>query len=109
MNMNERTPTVWITMSEKNKDFSDAKNYGEFRVVFVKPIYSDNGNPVDEAIAVMRSYKDGDFILPCGDPMAVGIVMEVALSNSDTNQLNILRWDRRTLKYIPFKLDFSGV
>ncbi len=105
--MNTRTPIVWITMTENNKDFSDARNYGELRVVFPRSIKEHDRDPVMVARREMLEYRDGDYILTCGDPMACGIVMEAALGLSDSQVLNVLRWDRRSLRYVPFELSFS--
>jgi hypothetical protein len=109
--MNNKTPTVWITMTENGrKDFSEAKNYGNLRVVFTRTIYNDdNIDPVNIAVHEMRDYEDGDFILTSGDPMAAAIVAEVALANSINQRLTFLRWDRRTLKYNPYTVDFGGL
>jgi hypothetical protein len=105
--MNTRTPIVWITMTEKTKDFSDARKYGELRVVFPRSIQEHDNDPVGVARREMREYQDGDFILTSGDPMACGIVMETAMGLSDSQVLNVLRWDRRTLRYAPFELNFT--
>ena len=103
------SPTVWVVMYDPAKDLSDAKQYGDLRAVFVKPIYGDNGfDPVVAARAAMKDYQDGDYLLMIGDPMACGIVMEVALDYSDSQMLNVLRWDRRTMSYRPTRLNFNN-
>jgi hypothetical protein len=95
-------------MYDPNKDLSDAKTFGELRSVFFKPIYEDDrSDPVTHAHAQMQDYKDGDFLLMIGDPMACGIVMEIALGYSENQTLNVLRWDRRTLSYRPMSLNFN--
>lgn len=106
MSDNEK-PRVWVVMYDPNKDLSDAKQYGDLRAVFFKPILNDGFNPVAAAKQEMQEYKDTDYLLMIGDPMACGIVMETALGYSDTLRLNVLRWDRRTMSYRPTTLDFN--
>jgi hypothetical protein len=43
-----------------------------------------------------------------GDPMACGIVIEIALDYSDSQRLNVLRWDRRSMSYRPSQLNFNN-
>ena len=106
--MSNNEATVWVVMYDPAKDLSDAKQYGELRAVFVKPIYGDNGfDPVAAARSAMKDYQDGDYLLMIGDPMACGIVMEIALDYSDSQRLNVLRWDRRSMSYRPSQLNFT--
>jgi hypothetical protein len=107
--MSNNEPTVWVVMYDPNKDLSDAKQYGNFRAVYVKPIYNDNGfDPVAAARSAMKEYRDGDYLLMIGDPMACGIVIEIALDYSDSQRLNVLRWDRRSMSYRPSQLNFNN-
>jgi hypothetical protein len=107
--MSNNEATVWVVMYDPAKDLSDAKQYGELRAVFVKPIYGDDTrfDPVAAARSAMKDYQDGDYLLMIGDPMACGIVMEIALDYSDSQRLNVLRWDRRSMSYRPSQLNFT--
>jgi hypothetical protein len=106
---NVASPTVWVVQTETGrKDLTDAKRFGELRVVFPRTVYNDDDvDPVAIAYKEMREYKDGDYIVVVGDPMLCGVVFDAALNYSETNVLTVLRWDRKMLKYVPYVLDFS--
>jgi hypothetical protein len=105
---NEIPHKVYVVMYDAAKDLSDAKRFGELEAVFLRPIYDDDKiDPVERARSALKHYEDGDYILMIGDPMLCGVVTSVALEYSNTERLNVLRWDRRSMSYKPMSLNFT--
>lgn len=82
-------------------DLSPALKYGDIELLL------DTGVMVGIAIAPvvqtfkdkLRNYSSDDYILPTGDPVAMGVAIAVA-AKYNAGTVNILRWDRRERKYI---------
>jgi hypothetical protein len=51
-------------------------------------------------------YKDGDFILLTGDPVAIGLACAIASFNNG-GRYTALKWDRREMLYIPVVIDVT--
>ena len=47
----------------------------------------------------LKDFDDDDYILPSGDPVAIGIAASIAAKNN-RGRVNYLRWDRQTRTYI---------
>lgn len=82
-------------------DLSPALKYGDIELLL------DTGVIVGIAIAPLyrtfteklRNYTSNDYILPTGDPVAMGLAIHLA-AKYNGGVVNILRWDRRERKYI---------
>lgn len=48
---------------------------------------------------VLKDFSDDDYILPTGDPVAIGLASIIAAKNNRGN-VNFLRFDRQTRAYI---------
>ena len=55
----------------------------------------------------LQHYSDEDFILPIGDPAAIGACMAIA-ANNNNGRIQLLRWDRRAHKYHVSKMNVHG-
>ena len=48
----------------------------------------------------LANYNDSDFLVPVGDPVAIGIAMVVA-ALVNKGAVKVLKWNRETSAYIP--------
>lgn len=52
----------------------------------------------------LRDFGDEDFILPVGDPAAMGVAIAVAAMQNQ-GRVKLLRWDRRQERYIKLQVE----
>jgi hypothetical protein len=94
------------TVMEKRPKFdvSPARRFGDVIEVFRNdasdfPVYQEL---LDEARETMKGFDKGDYILPTGDPVLIGICTLVAAELLPENEsLQFLKWDRRERDYVP--------
>jgi len=102
---NPNSKTVFVIQADKNKDFSDARRFGNLRAVFSharKPY--DTSAMIDRAKRVLRDWKPGDYLLMIGDPTLCAVCMTLVTEEYD--QVNVLSWDRETFQYLKQEWDF---
>lgn len=103
----EKSKTVYVVQADNNKDFSDAKRYGQLRAVFSskprKPY--ETYWLIARARKILNEWKPGDYLLMIGDPTLCAVCMTVVTEEHDI--VNILSWDRETFQYVPQKWDFG--
>jgi len=100
------TCTVFVVQSDSNKDFSDAKRFGNLKAVFVntrKPYHTYS--MIAEARSILADYKHGDSLLMVGDPTLCSVCLALVLEVSET--VNVLSWDKTTFQYVQQRWDFS--
>lgn len=83
---------------------TEAAAYGQIEVL----IKSNNiGIMLQPLVASMKTqlkdFDDTDYILPAGDPVAIGIAACIAAKNN-RGRVNFLRWDRQTRSYIKIEV-----
>lgn len=82
-------------------DITPAAEYGEIELLIDSSVHIGIAmKPVAEKLRVkLRDFCDDDFILPTGDPAAIGIAIAIAAKYND-GRVNLLRWDRKMRGYI---------
>lgn len=86
-------------------DFTPAAMYGELVTLLpAHPIPHDTSSIIDDLRAALIDYSDGDFILPSGDPVAMGLAMMVAAEMND-GRVTVLRWNKLERGYFPVKIN----
>tara|TARA_R110000851_G_scaffold126847_1_gene258599 strand:+ start:2784 stop:3116 length:333 start_codon:yes stop_codon:yes gene_type:complete len=92
-----RKPKVFITQEDNRKNFLPAAEYGE--LVFVLPagdqVFMNSGPTIKAVRTALRDFQDGDFILPVGDPVGIGIVCTEAARVND-GKYSQLKFDRQS-------------
>jgi len=97
-------PTVFIIQESPTQDFSDAKRFGDIEIILLGPTRDlDRGSRVVRTVLAGK-WKDGDYLLPNGSPTHI-LAAGAALSLMTPVTINLLLWDRRTLKYETKKID----
>ena len=91
-------PTVYIIQESKTQDFSDAKKYGDLEVILLGVSRDlDRGARIVEKV-LQTNWQDGDFLIPNGSPVHI-LAAGAALAGLPVTSINMLVWDRRSLKY----------
>jgi len=99
---------VFIVQEMPNHDIAAAMKYGEM-VVLLDPntqIAFSTIPTVRTLRRKLREYKDGDFLLLTGDPVAIGLACSIA-AFYNSGRFTALKWDRRERMYIPVKIDIT--
>jgi hypothetical protein len=98
-------PRVFV-VQETTHNITVALDYGELK--FLLPMNENvmlNPQPVVRRLRrELRDYKPTDYILPLGDPVAIGVAVAVA-SSLTNGMVSILKFDRQTRRYFPVRLD----
>lgn len=62
---------------------------------------------VEKLSCGLASFRSGDYILPVGDPTAIGIACAIA-SHRTGGRFNVLKWDRQERRYLPLSVDLTA-
>lgn len=57
--------------------------------------------------SALRWFSDDDYILPTGDPAAIGAAIAIA-ANNNGGKVKLLRWSRKDNKYTIVKMNLFG-
>ena len=87
-------------------DLTPALEYGELELLL------DTGVIVGIAMApIVRVFKekladfsDDDYIVPTGDPSAMGVAIAIAAQHN-AGRVALLRWDRKQRKYVVLRVE----
>lgn len=102
---NVRTPRVYVVYNDTRKDMSAAEKFGQLTNMFGGKVRYDLA--VGQARKMLVNYQDGDYIMMVGDPALCAVTCAVALEYSDSETLQLLRWDREEIEYKPLEMIFS--
>lgn len=99
-------PTRVFVVQETDHNITSAFDYGEIK--FLLPRTENvmlNPQPVIRRLRrELKDYRATDYILPLGDPAAIGIAVAVAASVT-SGYVSLLKFDRQTSRYFPVRLD----
>ena len=92
-----------------NINILNASNFGY--LVICLPRYGDDSQIIYSSSPFifkmrknLRDFRKQDYILLTGDPSIIGISCAIATEMTN-GQFNLLKWDRRELKYYPIEID----
>ena len=99
---------VYIVQEMPNHDLAPAMRYGDMKVLLASntQIAFSTVPTVRALRRKLRDYKDGDFLLLTGDPVAIGLACSIA-AFYNAGRYTALKWDRRERMYIPVKIDIT--
>ena len=99
---------VFVVQEMPNHDISPAMKFGKIEVLL-----PSNTQIAFSTVPVVRKlrrklmdYRDGDYILLTGDPVAIGLACAIASFNNG-GRYTALKWDRREMLYIPVEIDVT--
>lgn len=99
---------VFIIQEMPNHDIAPAMKYGDM-LVLLEPntqIAFSTAPTIRMLRRKLRDYKDGDYLLLTGDPVAIGLACSIA-AFYNAGRYTTLKWDRRERMYIPIKIDIT--
>ena len=99
---------VFIVQEMPNHDIAPAMKFGDMSVLLPSntQIAFSTVPTVRTLRRKLREYKDGDFLLLTGDPVAIGLACSIA-AFYNSGRYTALKWDRREKIYIPVKIDIT--
>ena len=100
--------TVYIVQEMSNHDIAPAMKFGDMKVLL--PANTQIAFSTVPTVRLLRrklrEYKDGDYLLLTGDPVAIGLACSIA-AFYNSGRYTALKWDRRERLYIPVKIDIT--
>lgn len=100
--------TVFVVQESLGKNISGAGEYGELKVLLPPGQVAFSPGPTVRIIRQrLRNFCDEDYLIPIGDPAAIGIAFALA-AHFNQGRFNVLKWDRQERLYIPIKVDIHG-
>jgi hypothetical protein len=91
-----------------NHDIAPAMKFGDMKVLL--PANTQIAFSTVPTVRLLRrklrEYKDGDYLLLTGDPVAIGLACSIA-AFYNSGRYTALKWDRRERLYIPVKIDIT--
>lgn len=101
-------PTVFVVQEMPNHDIASAMRFGEMSVLLPSntQIAFSTIPTVRTLRRKLREYKNGDYLLLTGDPVAIGLACSIAAFYNSGRYI-ALKWDRRERLYIPVKIDIT--
>ena len=100
--------TVYIVQEMSNHDIAPAMKFGDMKVLL--PANTQIAFSTVPTVRLLRrklrEYKDGDYLLLTGDPVAIGLACSIA-AFYNSGRFTALKWDRRERMYIPVKIDIT--
>jgi hypothetical protein len=99
--------TVYIVQKpDPKKNIISAQDYGDFSFILDDKSPNITWNPDDVVRIIrhsLRGFNDEDFLLPIGDPAAIGVCTAVA-AEYNQGRVKFLKWDNRQYKYYPLEV-----
>ena len=99
---------VYVVQEMPGHNITPAMRYGEIKVML--PSNTQIAFSTYPSIRRLRNalynFKDGDYLLLTGDPVAIGIACSIASFNNG-GRFTALKWDRREHLYIPIEIDVT--
>ena len=99
---------VFIVQEMPNHDIAPAMKFGDMSVLLPSntQIAFSTVPTVRTLRRKLREYKDGDYLLLTGDPVAIGLACSIA-AFYNSGRYTALKWDRRERLYIPVRIDIT--
>lgn len=93
-------PKVFVVQQQEGKNILPAKKYGTLTLLLPSDLNLHLG--VEETINDLKKklagFSSEDYILPIGDPVAIGLVFAVALQ-INSGFCKVCKWDRQEREY----------
>ena len=99
---------VYVVQEVPNRNVLPAQKFGEL-VLMLPPgdVVLSAAPTVSRLKKKLKDYKDGDYILTMGDPIAIALAGAIA-SDINNGRVIFLKWDRQERVYYPVKCNIYG-
>lgn len=96
---------VFVIQEQKKRNLKAALKYGELQYLFKETAQAtfSPGQVVKFLMAKLSRFSDKDYLLLCGDPVAIGIATTIA-AHWNQGKVKLLKWDRLESIYYPVQL-----
>lgn len=107
--MANEKPIVYVVQEDRKKNILSAMDFGELEAILgpQENVLLNSARTVLAMEAKLYRYRECDFILPIGDPAAIGIACALA-AKATGGVFRVLKWDRQEGRYYPIKIDLNA-
>lgn len=92
-------PRVFIVQDCPGKNVLPAEQFGDLRTLIGRGRLVGHANlQIEELQRRLVDYNDNDYILPIGDPSAIGLCCAIAAKNND-GKFKMLNWNGAENRY----------
>lgn len=100
-------PVVYVVQDSK-WNILPALEFGSIETILDKneQVFLNSKSVVEKIRRGLATYSDKDYVLPIGDPAAIGIACAVAASMNG-GRFTVLKWDRQEQVYYPVLVDLN--
>ena len=113
MNIDQRSPRVFITQERETFNYNTASEFGELTPVTSRDVSNvpnslhneDLYEAIDDAMAEFD--PNTDYLLPSGSPLVTGLCF-ASLASAGHSTIKVLRYDGRNYVYVPLTLRLRG-
>ena len=105
-----RTPVVYVVQEDRRKNFTGCLEFGSVECLLEEDqeLTMMNTRKIIDIIRFkLQKMEPGDFIVPTGNPVSIGIAFAVAAEVTG-GQFNALKWDGQENRYFSAKIDLKG-
>lgn len=91
---------VFVVQQQERINILPAKKYGSLQQLLSPNlnIQLDASETVKDLRERLAGFSDRDYILPIGDPVAIGLTIAIALEVNQ-GRCKVLKWDRQEHEY----------
>ena len=112
--------TVYVVQERKRYDpiagelvpavnLMPAAEYGNLIELFNHRQHSLLSGPIVRAAKEkLKDFSDGDYLLPIGDPVLIGVATAIA-AEKNMGRVKLLHWDRSDKRYIVLEYDMRNI
>ena len=94
-------PTVFVVQDPQDKNILPARDHGTLLVMLQhSDIAKGTEHCIERMAKLLQDMQQGDFILPIGDPVLIGIAFHMAFTLLE-GRVKVLRWNREKYTYNP--------
>ena len=95
---------MYVTQSDRTRDFGAASPYGEAVLLSFRSVYPDELWKIPETTDVLRHKLAAfnpalDYLLLSGDPAIIAMCSAIIARSRPQSVINLLKWDRENKAY----------
>ena len=108
MEIDQKTPTVFLVQENPYVNVLSAEEYGKIEVLFEsgQQIMFSPQPAIKRLRRKLRNFDDNDHLLMMGDPAAMGIACCIA-SDMNRGRFKILKWDKIQKRYYSVSVNIN--
>ena len=96
---------VFVVQEVRGKNLTPAKEFGTLQLLLSRDqIHLDPKPAINSLHEGLQNFTDEDYLLLIGDPIAIGISVQVAASYN-FGRVKVLKWDKEQSNYNDIQLE----